>query len=134
MATFAVAETNKMQHIIKERIKELRAWAKENIAGKEVYHNELGSTVHFTNNGIKEYLNQPHKYYFEKNQMIKDIQRIIESSEYKGSTIHKNRISHIFEIEINKDKSWIIANENDEKKIQFYSISDNEKVLTGVKK
>ena len=92
-------------------IKDLRCWAKEHLAKKSIYHTDFGKDIIFTINGIKEYLNQPHKYFFEKNQMIKNIQRIIKNSEYKGFTNYKGRVSHIFEIEINDSKSWIIAHE-----------------------
>lgn len=115
-------------------IKELRSWAKENLAKKTVYNDELGKDIKFTISGIKEYLNQPHKYYFEKNQMIKDIQSVLKNSEYKGFTKYMGRISHIFEIKIKDDKSWIIANEREDGKVTFYSISDSDKVLKDIKK
>jgi hypothetical protein len=115
-------------------VKDLRDWAKRNIAKKTIYHNELGKDIIFTVNGIKEYLNQPHSHYIEKNQLIKDIQNIIRDSTYKGFTNYKGRISHVFEIEIKGDKSWIIANEHKGRGIILYSISDNEKVLTDIKK
>ena len=123
-----------MHHTDKDRIRELRAWAKENIAHKEVFHSELGSNVIFTVTGIKEYLNQPHEFYYEKNEMIKDIQTIVENSKYMGFTHFKDRISHIFEIDINDKNSWLIANENQGRGIILYSISDSPKVLTGIKK
>ena len=115
-------------------IRELRNWARENLAKKSVYNDELGKEIKFTVNGVKEYLNQPHKYYLEKNQMIKDIQNIIKNSEYKGFTNYKGRISHIFEIEIKDSKSWIIANEYQGRGVILYSISDSEKVLANIKK
>ena len=127
-------KTDEMQHTGKDSIKELRAWAKDNLAGTEVFHNELGNNINFTVTGIKEYLNQPHRYYFEKNQMIKNIQNVLRKSEYKGFSNYMGRISHIFEIEIKGDKNWIIANEREDGKITFYSISDSDKVLKSIKK
>ena len=117
-----------------ESIKELKYWAKENLAKKSIYHDVFGKNIEFTVTGIKEYLNQPHKHYFEKNQMIKGIQNTIKNSEYKGFTEYKGRISHIFEIEINKDKSWIIVNEREDGKATFYSISDSDKIVRNIKK
>jgi len=134
MATFAVAETNKMQHINKDRIKELRAWAKENIANTEVYHNELKDNIKFTVSGIKEYLNQPHEFYFQKNELVKEIQNVVKNSDYLGFVNFKERKSHIFETKILGKSSWLIANEHKGRGIIFYSISDNAKVLTGIKK
>ena len=123
-----------MQHVKKERIKELRAWAKENLAQKEVYHDELGNSIKFTVTGIKEYLNQPHEFYYKKNELIKNIQNMIKGSKYLGFVDYKNRISHIFEVEINGKNSWLIANEYQGRGIIFYSVSDNAKVLTDIKK
>ena len=117
----------------KERRKELLVWAKENLIQKEVFHNELGENIKFSVKGIKEYLNQPHEFYYEKNETIKDIQNIIKDSEYMGFVHFKDRVSHIFEIEIRGIKSWLIANERG-KEITFYSISDSPKVLTYIKK
>jgi len=116
----------------KERLKELRAWAKENIAGKEVFHNGLNCNIMFTVTGIKEYLNQPHEFYLEKNELIKDILNIIICSDYLGFVIFKERKSHIFETKMLGNSSWLIANEYKGRGIIFYSISDNPKVLTGI--
>jgi len=123
-----------IQQTNKERIKELRTWANENLVSKEVYHNKLDDKIKFTTKGIKEYLNQPHKFYYEKNEMIKDIQNIIKTSEYMGFVHFKDRISHIFEIVIKGKDSWLIANEYKGRGIILYSISDSPKVLTGIKK
>ena len=123
-----------MQHVNKLRIRELRTWAKENLAGKEVYHSVLKDNIQFTISGIKEYLNQPHEFYNEKNELIKDIQNVIRKSEYMGLVNFKDRISHIFKIEIMKKNSWLIANEYKGRGIIFYSISDSAKVLTDIKK
>ena len=133
-ANFASRKTNVIQNVDRGRIKELRDWAKKNLAQKSVYHDDFGKDILFTVTGIKEYLNQPHRYYFEKNQMIKDIQNILKNSDYKGITRYMGRTSHIFEIEIKGDKNWCIANERADGKVTFYSISDNDKVLRDVKK
>ena len=118
----------------KKRIKELRKWAKENIARKEVYNKEYGDNVKFTVSGIKEYLNQPHEFYCEKNELIKEMIDIVKKSKYIGVTNYNNRNSHIFEIKIRGKNSWIIANEYKGRGTLFHSISDNSKVLTGIKK
>jgi hypothetical protein len=123
-----------MQHVNKERIKELRAWAKENLAGKKIYHSGLGDNIRFTVKGVKEYLNQPHEFYSEKNELIQNIQNIIQNSEYMGAGSHKDRISHIFEIKIKEKSSWLIANEYQGRGIILYSISDSDKVLINLRK
>ena len=123
-----------MQPTNSVRIKELRAWAKENLANTEVFHDGLGKHIIFSVSGIKEYLNQPHEFYFEKNEMITDIQTVIRNSTYMGLVHFKDRISHIFEIEIMGKSSWLIANEYAGRGITLYSVSDSAKVLTGVQK
>jgi len=123
-----------MQHPNKDRIKELRLWAKENIAGKEVYHVGLKDVIKFTVSGIKEYLNQPHEFYYQKNELIMDIDNVIKGSDYLGFVNFKDRKSHIFETNMLGKSSWIIANEYKGRGIVFYSISDNAKVLPGFKK
>jgi hypothetical protein len=115
-------------------IKSLLYWAKSNLKGKTITLKSFNQPIRFTTKGIKEYLNQPHQYYHEKNELIKNIEDILKESEYKGVTHHKGKCSHIFEITINRHKSWIIANENEGREIAFYSISDNEKVMTEIKK
>ncbi len=126
--------------ISKSNPKQLRIWAKENIVGKEVVHSEFGKAIKFTTKGIKEYLNQPFEAYFEKNEALKDIVNILQSSEYKGfSEYHKDnqkiQYSHIFETEsIGATKSWLIARETTEGDVSFYSISDSKKVLNGLKR
>ena len=118
----------------KERIKELRVWAKVNIAGKEIYHNGLKGYIMFSVSGIKEYLNQPHEFYHEKNELILDILNVLIRSDYLGFVIFKERKSHVFETDALGKSSWLIANEYKGRGIIFYSISDNPKVLTGITK
>jgi hypothetical protein len=117
----------------KTRIRELRDWAQVNLARKTVIHDVFGRSIIFSMGGIKEYLNQPHKHYQEKNELIKKITNIIRASQYRGETKYNGKTSHIFEIEILGDKSWIIANEVRGKGVLFYSISDSAKVLTNIK-
>jgi hypothetical protein len=126
------------EHVVapKNRIKELREW---NLQGKFVVQPELARKVYFTGVGIKEYLNQPHKHYHDKNELITDIENTLQNSLYLGkSAYHKENAkiiaSHIFEISICAEKTWLIARENTASVIQFYSISDNENVLRGVEK
>jgi len=129
--TFAVSNKNEMH---KARRKELLIWAKENLIKKEVFHNGLDGNISFTKRGIKEYINQPHEFYDEKNEMIKDIQNIIKKSEYMGFGAYKERISHIFEIEIKGKNSWIVAHEHNDNRITLHSISDSPNALNSIKK
>ncbi len=131
--------TDNKREADKARTKELKNWAKSNVQGKSVVHPEVATPIIFTMKGIKEYLNQPHRQYLLKNELIKEIETKLVTSKYKGkSNYHKENegisYSHIFEIEINKIKSWLIAREDKSGTINFYGISDSNKVLKGVKK
>lgn len=125
--------------LVKERSKKLKEWAKDNIAGTYIEVEALDKKISITTKGIKEFLNQPHKHYQAKNEIIKSLSSILKNAEYKGcSNYHKENpmfiYSHIFEIELNGEKSWIIAREDKIGNIVFHSISDSENVLKGVKK
>lgn len=113
---------------------ETRRWAQKNIQAKTISHPDMTEKIQISGGGIKEFTNQPHKHFFEKNKLIKDIFSVVEKSEYKGVTYYKGRKSHIFEIEIKGDKTWIIANEYQGRGIFLYSISDSKKVLTNIEK
>ena len=118
-----------------ERLKELKKWALGNLRGEIVEHPELEKIITFSRRGIDEYLNQPlHEFYYEKNELIKDMKNILLNSDYKGVTEYKGKKSHIFEINIDNVPHWIIANENNAGSIIFYSITNGDKVLTDIKK
>ena len=80
-------------------------------------HKDFPVRVKMTGKSIKEFLNQPHKFKKEKNELIKNIGAIFAGSDYKGYTeYHKDnpmiKYSHVFEIELNGEKSWIIVRED----------------------
>ncbi|MDO5616512.1 MAG: minor capsid protein [Cruoricaptor ignavus] len=119
------------EELKKQRL-EIRDWAKDNIVGATTTHKNINGNILFTVKGIKEALNQPHKHILAKNNAIKDIVNLIKNGKYKGVTNHKGRKSHIIEVMIQNEKSWIIANEYKGKGILFHSISDSDKVLTDI--
>ncbi len=132
------AEELRLKEELKAKLKEQRTaikeWAKNNLIGQTLQHQAVKKDIHFTVRGIKETLNQPHKYIIEKNNVIKSILDILPKSEYKGITFYKDRTSHIFEIEINGEKSYIIVNENNKKELLFHSITESNKVLNKIEK
>ena len=114
--------------------KTTRAWAKQNIQGHTIIHPEFPKAILITGGGISEFINQPHRHYCEKNDLLRDIYNVLNGSEYKGVTEYKGRTSHIFEIKLMGEKSWIIANEHRGMGVLLHSISDSDRVLIGVKK
>ena len=96
----------------KERIKELRAWAKDNLLDKEVNHPEFTEKIRFTNTGIKEFLNQPHKDFFAKNELLKDIVTIIQKSKvvHNAPDMKENPNNHFYYLEtkIGNNPSYVV--------------------------
>jgi hypothetical protein len=124
---------------LKERSKEIKEWAKENLKNTIIHNNEFGRDVVITAKGIKEFINQPHEHWAKKNEILKDIQSVFSKSKYMGySDYHKKnemiQYSHIFEIEIEGNQSWIIVREDKVGVSSLYSISDSNKVLVGLNK
>lgn len=114
--------------------KQLQKEAIQNYKGRKVI-NEVEVTI--TAKGIKEFLNQPHEQYFKKNELVRNIPDLIQKAKYMGTTpYHKeNRqivCNHIFEIEIDKKISYLIAREEAGGNINLYSISDSDTVLVGL--
>lgn len=123
----------------KDRTKELQNWAKKSLLNSSFSHKDFSVQIQMTGKSIKEFLNQPHKFKQEKNELIKKIGAILAKSDYKGYTeYHKDnpmiKYSHVFEIDLKGEKSWIIVREDVTGKAILYSISDSDKVLTGIKK
>lgn len=136
---FALAKSVGLEKKIqREEIKYLKAQATENLLRKTVNHKKLKG-IQFSKTGIKEALNQPHENRDEKNYIIPFIDEVIAKSEYLGfSDFNKNnpmiKGSHIFKTIIGGKPSYIIVRERITGELYFYSISDNEKVATNLKK
>lgn len=127
-----------VKDIAKLRAKELRQEASA-LKGEVLGNEEFGQDIQVTIKGIKEFLNQPHRHFAFKNELILDIKDVIRAAVYKGYTpYHKENPmyvwSHIFEITLQGDKTWIIVREDVNGNMMFHSISDSDKVLNGIKK
>ena len=112
----------------------LKEWAKENLQGQSIINTKSNKEIIFTGKGIKEFLNQPHDQYYEKNALLINIKNVLKDAKYFGFTEYEGRKSHIFGIKLNGIQNYIIANENIKNEINFYSITDSDKVLIGIKK
>ena len=122
-------EKSNLKTVLREQRTEIKKWAKENLIGKTITHAGVDGEIYFTTTGIKEALNQPHKYILEKNEAIKDIINLIKNAEYirtDKDSKGRNIIYYYLETIIKKEISFIIikkeANRN-----SFYSITDNLK-------
>lgn len=108
---------------------EIRQWAKENIIGKTVSHPSIEKKILFTSTGIKEALNQPHKFIVEKNDAIRDIKKLIKNAEFvktdkdsKGREIEY----HYLKTTINGESSFIVI-KNESGNTAFHSIVEKIK-------
>lgn len=130
------AEATALEKVkIKARTKELRKEAavlkEESFVNKD-FHKEM----HITGRGIKEWLNQPHEHYAQKNELLLDINNVMKKAKYLGYGNDKHDPSvkaHLFEIEIVGDKSWIIVRELNPSRCEIYSISDSSNILRIIK-
>ena len=93
--------------------------------------------VHLSKTSFTEWLNQPHKHYAVKNEILLDLEGIFKRSKYicnhppyKQRDIEKGIVlQYFFEIEILGDKSWIIVDKFSDGNVKLHGVSDSEKVL-----
>lgn len=108
------------------------------LAGKSVSNPDIGKEIKFTKTGIKEFLNQPHKHYSQKNKMLMSIRNVLKKAKYLGKSDFKNKpgivASHIFETQLKGDKTWLIVRESSNGDLNLYSITDSDKVTKDLKK
>ncbi|MBP5797528.1 MAG: hypothetical protein J6W26_04580 [Bacteroidales bacterium] len=120
---------------ISKRRKEIKKIALSTLRNAEpVFHKQAQLSITITGGGIEEYLNQPHKHYFEKNEMLLRIRSVLEQATYMGISSLRGKKSFVFETELCGEKTWLIVNEVKGRGASLYSISDSDKVLTGIKK
>lgn len=110
--------------------KEIIAWAKINLVNKHitVFRAELNGYIGFSNSGIKEAINQPHKHYDEKNKAIRNIVELLKNAQYvKYAEDVKARCFgfYYFKTTINDFDSFIVVKKNYDNTLRFYSIVDN---------
>lgn len=116
--------------INKRRSKEIKEEAK--FLTSEIFRNkDFPHNVTISNRKIKEWLNQPHEHYREKNELLLELKDIFTSAKYVGVTTDENKHkgvlrNHLFEIKICGDKSTIIVHEMEWGEFQIHSVSDGK--------
>lgn len=116
--------------IIRERAKEIKE--KSKYLTTEIFKNkDFPYDVTISNTKIKEWLNQPHKYYEEKNELLLDLKELFAKSEYIGSTRETGKHpgvinNHLFRTKIKDEISTIIIHETKWGTYVIHSISDSE--------
>lgn len=117
---------------LQEQRKAARQWAKENLVGKTVLVQGIQNPVEFTSNGIKEALNQPHKFVRAKNEavynlinLLKDAEHVLERPDEKGNPMVMKY--HYLRTRIADEDSFAVIRELVDGRCQFYSIVEKLK-------
>ena len=125
-------ENQAFKEKVKQQRQGIRDWAKLNLLDKTANVPELNREVSFTSTGIKEALNQPHKYLLEKNEAVRDIVELLENGTYiKYAPDEKDNAMvkgyHYIEILIEDKPSYAIIRELRSGDLVFYSIVEKIK-------
>ncbi len=118
---------------IAQRRREIREYMAEHL-DEPLVNPEFDRQAAMSGKSVKEFLNQPHKYYREKNELLMDIKRVFKSARYLGfnpAYIKKGlKHSHVFEIALCGEKSWLLVREYEDGRCFVYSCGDSPKVAT----
>ena len=122
--------------VMQHRRKEIRKES-ERLLDEPLSNEAFGKPISLSRKGIKEWINQPHMHYMEKNEMLLSIGEVMKSARYVGSGPDRHNASitmHLFEVRIKGDKSWIVVREMNDGTARLHSISDNGRILDFIKK
>lgn len=109
------------------------------LQGTTISNPDFNRRVQITGRTIKEWTNQPHKEYAAKNSILKHIAKVFMEAKYIGIIGNFKQVagvkqSHLFETVVLGDASWIVVREYDDGKLILHSLSDGEKIKTGIRK
>lgn len=131
-----MSDVEKRLEVIRRRRKVIREEAK-NVVNNTILLSMFNNPIRISKTAIKEWINQPHKHLAEKNELILDIHNVLKRAKYLGYGQDKHDATwkaHLFEVEINGEKSWIIVRESPKGELKLHSISDKESILKIIKK
>ena len=136
--------TRSVQTPITKEQRERRSEIKETVTGwipkngSLVLRNDaIGKPIQLSTTRVKEWLNQPHAHYSEKNEVLLNIRKLMEEAVYLGNIEDKHSsdvIVHIFEVQIANDKSWLIVREFKDGECKLHSVSDSPTLANLVKR
>ena len=126
-----------LSQAVKNRRSEIKTAARKLI--NDTFVNEkFKFPIRITNNGIKEWTNQPHILYAEKNEMLLNIKSVIRKAEYLGRMSRQpndDYSSYLFSTKIRGIESWIIVRKYDRvEDYVIHSISDNHSIIEHLEK
>lgn len=131
-----VREMRNRQDELKKQRDDVRLWAKENLIGKTVEVPGVNAPVGFNVTGVKEALNQPHKYISEKNEAVRNIVSLLQNGEHvltrtddKGNPMVRQY--HYIRIKIKDEDSYAVIRELVNGDCNFYSLVEKLKKKKG---
>lgn len=109
------------------------------LQGTTISNPDFNHEVLITGGSIKEWTNQPHKDYAAKNSILKHISKVFRESNYIGVVDNFKQKpgviqSHLFETTVLGDVSWIVIREYDDGRFILHSLSDGDRIKTGIRK
>lgn len=133
-----IDRAKQVRSLLRERAKEIRKEA-EYLKEAPLTNSGFKHEVKVYGTSIKEWLNQPHEQYKEKNELLLSVPKLFTNAEYLGygEDAKKRKdvvFSHVFETSIKGKKSWILVHEMKWGEYVLHSISDSDKVTIGLKK
>ena len=127
-------EEQQRQYFARRR-REIREYMADHL-NEPLVNPDFSRPVALSGKSVKEFLNQPHKHYREKNELLLDIKRVFMSASYLGINPNYKApglvASHIFGIELCGENSWLIVREYSDGTIKLYSCSDNATIATNL--
>jgi hypothetical protein len=121
----------------KARRDEIEEIARRTVLNQEIQVPEIGKIAKISNKRIKEWVNQPHKFFEAKNEALLRLKSLIEGGTYIGGDLDKRNkdvIAHLVEVDIATGKSWVIIREFRNGTLTIHSISDSESIIYKVLK
>lgn len=119
-----LAKENLLKANLKQQRLEIRDWAKANLLDKTITHPKINEPIGFNVAGIKEAINQPHKFLLAKNEAVKNIEKHINESEFmfsRNDDKGKPFVYYYLKTFIQGEQSFIVIRRAYDKNT-FYSI------------
>lgn len=109
------------------------------LQGTTISNPDFNHEVLVTGGSIREWTNQPHKEYAAKNSILKHIAKVFREANYIGVVDNFKQKpgviqSHLFETTVLGDISWIVIREYDDGRFILHSLSDGDRIKTGIRK
>ncbi len=111
----------------------IKEMAQTNLVGKtlKIATEEFSGSITFTNRGLKEATNQPHRNILAKNRAILNIESLLKGASYIGAVPSSKTLAvkafHYFAIEIEGEVSYAVVKELHNGEKVFYTIVDELK-------